>query len=229
MKRSGALATRRGIASPELSSTQAPLFTLSSFIMIKSEADRVIEKIKEKVAALLQRTERRRVSILSSDASNKIEDAISSTRIKSQQQLEHWMKTDFKQVLFHLQELHQERDAAFECVKSWEQLEEKQKKTFQIIIKTQERCLITKNERNRLREKIVPLQKEMMTHEEKIHKLKKALVREQDKNASFEADLTRFRQEFRESFSSFIIADKRSAKFSDSIVFTENNNSLFKD
>ena len=86
--------------------------------MIRSEADRVIEKIKEKVAALLQRTERRRVSILSSDASNKIEDVIFSTRIKSQQQLKHWMKTDFRQILFHLQKLHQERDAVFECVKN---------------------------------------------------------------------------------------------------------------
>ena len=51
--------------------------------MIKSEADRVIEKIKKKIAALLQRTEKRRISILSSDASNKIEDVIFSTRIKS--------------------------------------------------------------------------------------------------------------------------------------------------
>ena len=74
--------------------------------MIRSEADRVIEKIKEKIAALLQRTEKRRISIFSSDASNKIEDVISPTRIKSQQQLKHWMKTDFKQVLFHLQKLH---------------------------------------------------------------------------------------------------------------------------
>ena len=86
--------------------------------MIRSEADRAIEKVKEKIAALLQRTEERRVSILSSDASDKIENAISSTRIKSQQQLEHWVKTDFRQVLFHFQKLHQERDAVFECVKS---------------------------------------------------------------------------------------------------------------
>ena len=104
--------------------------------MIKSEADRVIKKAKKKVSALLQRTERRRVSILSSNASDKIEDAISSARIKSQQQLKHWVKTDLRQVLFHLQELHQERDAVLECVKSWEQLKEKQKETFQIIIKT---------------------------------------------------------------------------------------------
>ena len=69
----------------------------------------------------------------------------------------------------------------------------------------------------------------MMIHEEKIHELKKALVRKQDKNASFEADLTRFRREFRESFSSFIIADKRSTKFSDSIVFIKNDDLTFKD
>ena len=196
--------------------------------MIKSEADRVIEKIKEKISALLQRTEKRRVSILSSNASDKIEDAISPTRIKSQQQLKHWVKTDLRQVLFHLQKLHQERDAALECVKSWEQLKEKQKKTFQIVIKTQKRCLTTKDERNRLREKIAPLQKEVMTHEEKIHELKEAFVREQDKNASFEIDLTRSRREFRKSLSPFIIADKRSAKFLDSIVFTESDDSTFK-
>ena len=93
--------------------------------MIKSETDRVIEKIKKKVAALLQRTERRRISILSSDASNKIEDVISPTRIKSQQQLKHWVKIDLRQVLFHFQKLHQERDAVLECVKNWEQLKEK--------------------------------------------------------------------------------------------------------
>ena len=68
----------------------------------------------------------------------------------------------------------------------------------------------------------------MMTHEEKIHELKKALVREQDKNAFFEADLTRSRQELRESFSSFIIADKRSTKFLDSIVFIESDDSTFE-
>ena len=114
-------------------------------------------------------------------------------------------------------------------MKSWEQLKEKQKKTLQIIIKTQERCLTAKDERDRLREKIAPLQKEMMTHEEKIHELKEALVRKQDKNASFETDLTRSRRELRKSFSSFIIAGKRSAKFSDSIVFTENDDSTFED
>ena len=89
--------------------------------------------------------------------------------------------------------------------------------------------MTAKDERNRLREKIVPLQKEMMTHEEKIHELKEALMREQDKNASLETDLTRSRREFRKSFSSSIIAGKRSAKFSDSIIFTENNDSTFKD
>ena len=197
--------------------------------MIKSEANRAIKKAKEKISALLQRTEKQRVSILSSDASNKIEDAISSTRIKSQQQLEHWMKTDPEQVLFHLKELHQERDAALECVKSWKQLKEKQKKTLQIIIKAQERCLTAKDERDRLREKIAPLQKEVMIHEEKIHELKEAFVREQDNNVSLEANLTRFRREFRESLSPFIITDKRSAKFFDSIVFTESDDSTFKD
>ena len=114
-------------------------------------------------------------------------------------------------------------------MKSWKQLKEKQKKTLQIIIKVQERCLTAKDERNRLREKIASLQKEVMTHEEKIHELKKAFVREQDKNASLETDLTRSRQELRESFSSSIIAGKRSAKFSDSIVFTEIDDSMFED
>ena len=108
-------------------------------------------------------------------------------------------------------------------------LKEKQKETFQIVIKTQKRCLTAKDEKNRLREKIASLQKKMMTHEEKIHELKKALVREQDKNASFETDLTRSRREFRKSFSSFIIADKKSAKFFDSAVFTESDDSTFED
>ena len=69
----------------------------------------------------------------------------------------------------------------------------------------------------------------MMTHEEKIHELKEALMREQDKNASLETDLTRSRREFRKSFSSSIIAGKRSAKFSDSIIFTESDDSTFED
>ena len=197
--------------------------------MTKSEANRIIEKVKEKVAALLQRTEERRVSILSSDASNKIKNAIFSARIKSQQQLKHWMKTDLRQVLFHFQKLHQKRDAVLECVKNWKQLKEKQKKTLQIIIKAQERCLTAKDERDRLREKIAPLQKEVITHEEKIHELKEALVEEQDKNAFFEADLTRSRRELRKSSSSSIIAGKRSTRFSDSTVFTENDDSTFED
>ena len=108
-------------------------------------------------------------------------------------------------------------------------MKEKQKKTLQIVIKTQEHCLTAKDEKDRLREKIVSLEKEMMTHEKKIHELKEAFVREQDKNASFEIDLTRSRRELRESFSSFIIAGKRSAKFSDSIIFIENDNSTFED
>ena len=108
-------------------------------------------------------------------------------------------------------------------------MKEKQKKTFQIIIKTQERCLTAKDEKDRLREKIASLQEEVMTHEEKIHELKEALVREQNKNAFLETDLARSRREFRESFSLFIIADKRSAKFSDSIVFTESDDSTFED
>ena len=89
--------------------------------------------------------------------------------------------------------------------------------------------MTAKNEKNRLREKIVSFQNEMMTHEEKIHELKKALVREQDKNEFLEADLTRSRRELRKSSSSFIIADKKSAKFSDSIVFIKNDDSTFED
>ena len=89
--------------------------------------------------------------------------------------------------------------------------------------------MTAKNERNRLREKIVSLQKEMITHEEKIHELKEALAKEQIKNVSLEADLTKSCREFRESSSSFIIADKKSVKFFDSIIFTESNDSTFKD
>ena len=88
--------------------------------------------------------------------------------------------------------------------------------------------MTAKDEKNRLREKIAPFQKEMMTHEEKIHELKEALVRKQDKNAFFETDLTRSRRELRKSLSLFIIAGKRSAKFSDSIVFIENDDSTFE-
>ena len=98
--------------------------------MIRSEAEKVIEKVKEKIAALLQRIKERRISILSSDASNKIKDVIFSTRIKSQQQLKHWVKTDLRQVLFHLQKLHQERDVVLEYVKNWKQLKEKLKETL---------------------------------------------------------------------------------------------------
>ena len=108
-------------------------------------------------------------------------------------------------------------------------MKEKQKKTLQIIIKAQERCLTAKDERNRLREKIAPLQKEIMIYEKKIHELKKALAREQDKNASFETDLTKSCREFREFSSPFIIAGKKSAKFSDLIVFTESDDSTFED
>ena len=51
--------------------------------MTRSETNKVIEKIKKKISTLLQRTEKWRVSILSSDASDKIEDVIFPTRIKS--------------------------------------------------------------------------------------------------------------------------------------------------
>ena len=57
--------------------------------MIRSETNRIIEKIKKKVSTLLQRTEKRQVSILSSNMPNKIKDVIFSTRIKSQQQVKH--------------------------------------------------------------------------------------------------------------------------------------------
>ena len=107
-------------------------------------------------------------------------------------------------------------------------MKKKQKKTFQIVIKAQKRCLTAKDERDRLREKIAPFQKEVMTHEEKIHELKEALVRKQDKNASFEADLTKSRRELRKSLSPFIIAGKRSTKFPDSVVFTESDDSTFE-
>ena len=39
----------------------------------------------------------------------------------------------------------------------------------------------------------------------------------------------RFRRELREFLASFIVADKKSAKSFDFIVFTENDNSMFKD
>ena len=69
----------------------------------------------------------------------------------------------------------------------------------------------------------------MMTHEEKIHELKETLAREQDKNVFLEVDLTRSRREFRKSFSSFIIADKKLMTFFDSIIFTESDDSTFED
>ena len=86
-----------------------------------------------------------------------------------------------------------------------------------------------KGERNRLREKIASLQKKVVIHEKKIYKLKEALVKEQYKNASFKTDLTKSYWKFRELFSSFIIADKKSAKFSNSVIFIKNDDSIFKD
>ena len=68
-----------------------------------------------------------------------------------------------------------------------------------------------------------------MTHKDKGHELKETFVKEQNKNAFFETDLTRFRQELRELLSPSIIADKRSTKFSDSVIFTESNDSTFED
>ena len=47
--------------------------------------------------------------------------------------------------------------------------------------------------------------KKMITHEEKIHKLKEALAKEQDKNTFLETYLTRSRRERREFLSSFIL------------------------
>ena len=76
-----------------------------------------------------------------------------------------------------------------------------------------------RQKKHRLREKIISLQKGIMTYKEKIYELKEALVREQNKNASFETDLIRSRRELRELLSPFIIAGKRSAKFLNSIVF----------
>ena len=108
-------------------------------------------------------------------------------------------------------------------------MKKKQKKILQIVIKAQERDITTKNERNRLRDEIASLRKEIMIHEEKIRELKKALVKKQDKNAFLEADLARSRQKLREFFSLFIITGKRSAKFSNSVVFIENDDSTFKD
>ena len=68
----------------------------------------------------------------------------------------------------------------------------------------------------------------MITYEEKIHELEKTFAREQDKNVFFEVDLAKSRQELRKSFSPFIIAGKRSAKFLDLIVFTESDDSTFE-
>ena len=67
-----------------------------------------------------------------------------------------------------------------------------------------------------------------MIHEKKIRELKEAFVRKQDKNMFFETDLTRFRQEFRKFLSSFIITDKRSAKFFNLVVFIENDDLMFE-
>ena len=68
----------------------------------------------------------------------------------------------------------------------------------------------------------------MITHEKKIHELKKAFVKEQDKNIFFEIDLNRSRQKFREFLLLFMIANNKSVKFINFIVFIKNNNSMFK-
>ena len=67
-----------------------------------------------------------------------------------------------------------------------------------------------------------------MIHEKKIRELKEAFVRKQNKNAFFETDLTKSRQELRKSFSPFIITDKRLTKFSNLVVFIENDEITFK-
>ena len=108
-------------------------------------------------------------------------------------------------------------------------MKEKQKKILQIIIKAQERNITIKNERDRLRDEIASFRKKIMIHEEKICELKEAFVKKQNKNAFFEVDLTRSQQELREFLSSFTITDKRSAKFLDSAVFIESDDSTFED
>ena len=80
-----------------------------------------------------------------------------------------------------------------------------------------------------MRDKIALFRKKVMIHEKKIRELKKTLVRKQDKNAFFETDLTRFRQEFRDFFSSFIITDKKLMKFINFVVFIESDDLRFED
>ena len=60
-----------------------------------------------------------------------------------------------------------------------------------------------------------------------IHELKEALIRKQDKNASFEANLRKSPWKLRKFFSSFTFTNKRSAKFLDFVVFIKKNNSTF--
>ncbi len=81
-------------------------------------AKRSLERVQKIVDTLLKKIEERQVFVLLSNASNEIQDAKDSSRIKSKAQLKHWVKTNSNVVLIYIAESRYERDATLECVES---------------------------------------------------------------------------------------------------------------
>ena len=79
-----------------------------------------------------------------------------------------------------------------------------------------------------MRDEIALFREEIIIYEEKISKLKETFMRKENKNAFFKVDLARSRQKFRKFFSSFIITDKKSTELFNSVIFIQNNNSMFE-
>ncbi len=73
------------------------------------------------------------MSVLPSDASDEVQDARDSSQIKSKAQLEHWVKKDPTAVLVYIAESRYERDAALECVESWEAMAADKRKNTPLL------------------------------------------------------------------------------------------------
>jgi len=193
------------------------------------------ESVKSWTARLLRSTANKRVSLLSFDVSTEAKNIEISWNIKIKEQLRQWVLDQSNEIIKMLNELRDQRDMTLKCNEHWIDLQVDHIKRLneleinQTTIDTQEEIIIE------LWKKVLSLKKKQRSanHSRSQQSTESWSttnhLSQQDIESQASIENHTWREMFKSSFKSFANDHHRFYKFSNSFIFTDEDESSWKD
>ena len=191
---------------------------------------RDFESVESRTTRLLRSTANRRVFLLSFDASAESQNVAISWNIKIEEQLRQWALDQSNEIIKMLNELRDQRNMTLKCNEHWIVLQVKHTQRLKQLEINCTTMNTLKETNTRLREKMLKL-KEKQSRSQQSTESRPTTNHLSQQNIELQASIKNHtrRETFKSSFKLFVNDHHRFYKFSNSFIFTDEDELSWKD